>query len=157
GADRAAEAAAAPRVVGDRDVAVDRAAEAVEIQTPADAIAEAGLDASAERLDVERAPRVGDRDAAGERVDALAPADALDVHRAREHLDVEADVGRHLDVEIGLHDVVVALVPVGILFVRFDSDARAGLDDRELDVIEPGPIRAPDGVDGNVGSVGARD
>ena len=90
-------------------------------------------------------------------MDPLAAPDFLHDHVAREDLDVERDVGRHLDLELGVDDVVVAIAPVVVFLVGLDRDAGAGLDDLELDVIEPLARRAPDGVHGDVGPVAAGD
>ena len=67
-------------------------------------------------------------------------------HRDRraERLDVEPRPRRHLDVEVGFDDVVVAAFDEAMVGVDFDGVA--ALRDLELDVVEPLARRAADGV-----------
>jgi hypothetical protein len=69
----------------------------------------------------------GDADVAGEGMELLAAGDLVDLDVAREDVDIERHVLRHLDVELGLDDVVVLLGPVIVLLVGLDGDTRRGL------------------------------
>src|SRR5215471_15758274 len=118
-------------------------------------VRQADGDIAAERFRVDRARRAAQIDFAGERLDLLRAANVFDVDVARKHRDVEADVRRHFDVEVGLYDVVVAVAPTVVFLVRFDQDAGSGFADLETNVVEPVPVRAPDSVDGHVAPTGA--
>ena len=90
-------------------------------------------------------------------MDTLAAADVLHFDVARKHVHLDVDVGRDLDGELGVDDVVVVVVPVGQAFVGLDRHAAGGLRDVELDPIEPLAWRAADGVHHHVAAVRAGD
>ena len=72
-------------------------------------------------------------------------------------MKVQLRVEWHLDVELGFDDVVVLLVPVVVALVGFDRDRRATGFHVELDVVEPLPGGAADGVDHHLGPGAAGD
>ena len=86
-----------------------------------------------------------DGDVRAEAVDVLAAVDADHRDRRAEGLDVEPRPRRHLDVEVGFDDVVVAALDDAMVGV--DLDGVAALRDLELDVVEPIARGAAHGVD----------
>ena len=72
---------------------------------------------------------------AREAVDDQVAGDAGDRDRRAEGPQIELDLAGHLDVEVGLDDVVVA--PLDDAMVGVDVDDVAALRDLELDVVEP--------------------
>src|SRR5262249_25167470 len=85
-----AEAPTAARVHLHRRIALQGAAEAVEIDVAAGGVRETHRNVSAERFRVDRAPCAVQIHFAGERFDLLRAANVLDGHVAPEHGDVQA-------------------------------------------------------------------
>src|SRR4029079_7427867 len=99
----------------------------------------------------------GDFDVAREGLVLLPAGHVGHLDVAGEHFDVERDVFRHLDVEVGLDDVVVLLGPVVVFLVRLDGNAGRGLADLELDVLETVARGVADGVNRDVAAAAPGD
>lgn len=86
---------------------VQRAAEAVEVDASARALRQFQLDVAAEGLGVDGTARPRDLDVPGEGMKALVAGHVRDFDVTGENFDIELDILRHLDVELGIDDVVV--------------------------------------------------
>ncbi len=155
----AAEVALAAGLQRHRQVAVEAAAEAVEVEGAARVVGQAQPHVAAEAVDVQPVALVpgagAEPDVAAERLQPMRALHVLHLDRRAERVHVQPHRRRHLDVEVGLDDVVV--VAFYSLVVGLNLDVVAVLRHLERDVAQPVGPSPPHGVDHDLIAAGAAD
>src|SRR5439155_21274593 len=115
GVERAGHPVVAGLVQHERQLGVEAAAEALEVDVPLHRVAQTHVNTAAEALggQARRAARDGgvNGDVAGKRLQPLGTGDALDVEIAAEDVHVKVCASRHFDLEGRFHHVVVVMLP----------------------------------------------
>src|SRR5438046_3612599 len=153
-------------------------AERAEIQTAASRFGNVQVDATAERIDVNRLvwlPRlrpnrhfaaecvhlyrsghIVQMKVGGETVDVVRALDAFDIDRAAENSYVEVGAPGHLDVEVCSHDVVARPKPARLALTRVHEHRRPFGVYIELDAIQAAARRGSNRIDDDLGPVAGR-
>ena len=111
----------------ERQLGVEAAAEALEVDVALHGVRQAHANTAAEGLggQARHGARSGgvNGDFAGKRLQPLGTGDALDVEIAAEDIHVKVCASRQLDIERRLHHVVAfVMLPARVALVRVDRD-----------------------------------